>query len=82
MKKELSRLARPKIALRTHMISIELWPVKPTLCYYMSRNPQVFLTVAPLTTIYFFEDINWSKDFANFFSSDKLRTSLSLIQAL
>ena len=26
----------------------------------MSRNPQVFLTIVPLTTIYVWEDINWS----------------------
>ena len=30
-------------------------------CFCESRNPQVFLTrVVPLTTIYIFEDINWS----------------------
>ena len=30
-------------------------------CYCESRNPQVFLArVVPLTTIYIFEDINWS----------------------
>ena len=37
-----------EIALWTHMITIELWPVKPTLCYSMSRNPQVFLMVVHL----------------------------------
>ena len=41
-------------ALWTHMVSNKLWPVKPTLCYCMSRNPQVFLMVVPLPTICIF----------------------------
>ena len=50
-----------QIALWTHIIRIELWPVKPTLCYSMSCNPHIFLTVVPLTIIYALEDINWSR---------------------
>ena len=54
------------------MIRIELWPVKPTLYYSMSRNPQVFLTVVSLTAIYVLEDINWSLfyEYTNELSTD------------
>ena len=48
-----------KIALRTHMIRIELWPVKPTVFLRVTQSKSIS-RIVPLTTIYIFEDINWS----------------------
>ena len=39
-------------------LNFGLW--NPTLCYCMSRNTVVILTIVQLTTIYVFEEINWS----------------------